>query len=74
MPDSNINAMLDSLNPFKTVDVVCLALVSRSYKYGGFRYRAVDGLLLIKQRSEDPHVYQQADCFFGAMEEEFCKF
>jgi hypothetical protein len=72
MPDSNINAKLDSLNPFETVDVVCLAVVSRSYEYGGIQYRAVDGLLIEQiTRPEGPHVYRRVGCFFGAMEEEF---
>lgn len=72
MPDSDINAKLDGLNPFVTMDVVCLAVVSRSYEYGGIQYRAVDGLLIEQiTRPEVPHVYRRVGCFFGAMEEEF---
>jgi hypothetical protein len=72
MPDSNINAKLDSLNQFVTMDVVCLVVVSRSYEYDGVQYRAVDGLLIEPMtQPEFTHVYQRVGCFFGAMEEEF---
>lgn len=72
MPDSNINAKLNSLNQFATMDVVCLVVVSRSYGYRGVQYRAMDGLLIESMtQPEFTHVYRRVGCFFGAMEEEF---
>ncbi|KAL2130147.1 hypothetical protein VTI74DRAFT_6836 [Chaetomium olivicolor] len=74
MPDCVIDARLDGEIPYQELEVVCLPLTSRAYKYDGVLYKAVDGLLL--QRTADvgrPLEYQRMGCFFGAMQDEFAR-
>jgi hypothetical protein len=72
LPDIKINAKLDIRDPLQTLEVICLALVSRRYEYDGEQCNVVDGLLIEKiDGSTVPHKYQRIGCFFGAIEEEF---
>ncbi|KAH7129171.1 heterokaryon incompatibility protein-domain-containing protein [Dactylonectria macrodidyma] len=75
LPDFRTHAKLDSETTFQAMDVVSLAVVSRTYELDGVQYTAVDGLLL--QRTEGrgiPTEYRRIGCFYGAMQQEFFKY
>jgi hypothetical protein len=72
LPDFRITANLSIGDPSKSLEVTCLALISRRHQCEGEEYKAVDGLLIEKiDGSTMPPTYQRVGCFFGAMDDEF---
>jgi hypothetical protein len=72
LPDCMIDVRFDDQTPYQETDVECLALASRSYKYEGVNYTALDGLLVERTAQIDfPLEYRRSGSFFGVMKEEF---